>query len=199
MAVGRLLRHSAGPNLFIEATGLGALRALESSLMSNIGHQVASEPSRDSVVAQVTAAGVALPPGRIRIERYGDSPSLCEELLALIRSGRKRAGTSLLWGMEADGEDLPSVGDIEILLNFDDEPALVTRVVETQVMPYSKVTARHAAIEGEGDGSLAYWREGHWAFFSRECARIGRQPSEEMPVVCSVFELICKVPRRRVT
>ena len=46
------------------------------------------------------------------------------------------------------------------------------------------------AIEGEGDGSLAYWCEGHWAFFTRECQRIGRVPVETMPMVCTVFELL---------
>ena len=49
---------------------------------------------------------------------------------------------------------------------------------------------RGSAIEGEGDGWLEYWRTAHWAFFSRECERLGREPSERMPVVCSVFELI---------
>lgn len=57
-------------------------------------------------------------------------------------------------------------------------------------MPYNEVTAEYAAIEGEGDGSLEYWRSAHWAFFSRECKRIGREPVETMPVVCSVFELL---------
>ena len=52
---------------------------------------------------------------------------------------------------------------------------------------------RARRIEGEGDGSLAYWRDAHWAFFSRECARIGRAPSEAMPVVCSVFEVLAIV------
>ena len=160
---------------------------------------MASEPSVDVVLAQLKAAQVTIPPGRVRIDRYGDSEALCEELLALIRSGRKRAGTSLLWGVVADGEELPRVGDIEVVLNFRDEPVLITRVVETEVVPYSSVTARYATIEGEGDGSLSYWRQGHWAFFSRECARIGRQPSENMPVVCSVFELLCEVPGRRIT
>lgn len=51
----------------------------------------------------------------------------------------------------------------------------------------------YAAREGEGDGSLAYWRESHWAFFSRECARIGREPAPDMPVVCAEFELLAVV------
>lgn len=82
------------------------------------------------------------------------------------------------------------VGDIEVVIDHRQQPVLITRIVSVEQMPYSEVSAEYAAIEGEGDGSLAYWREGHWAFFSRECERIGREPSESMPVVCSVFELL---------
>ena len=114
--------------------------------------------------------------------------------MALIRQGRKRAGTSLLWAMEAEGEPPPRAGDIEIVLDHRNRPALITRVVNVEVVQFSEVTPEYAAIEGEGDGSLEYWRDGHWAFFGRECARIGREPSESMPVVCSVFEVLRVLP-----
>lgn len=103
--------------------------------------------------------------------------------------------TSLLWGVEVDGEELPRPGDLEIVTDFEGAPVLVTRTVTVEVLPFAEVSAAYAAIEGEGDGSLARWRAGHWAFFTRECARIGRQPSEDMPVVCSTFELLAEVPR----
>ena len=138
---------------------------------------MASWPTVDSVLAQLATAGVKVPAGRVRLDAYGDSEALSEELLALIRSGKKRAGTSLLWGMEADGQELPATGDIEIVLNFRNEPALVTRIVHTEVVPFSQVTEEYAEIEGEGDGSLEYWRRAHWSFFSRDCARtVGSHP-----------------------
>jgi len=147
-----------------------------------------------AVLSQLEALGVVLPPGPVRLEGYGDSPALSEELLALIRQGRKRAGTSLLWAMEADGEQLPRVGDIEIVLDHQNRPALITRIASVEVVQYSEVTPEYASIEGEGDGSLEYWRRGHWAFFGRECARIAREPSKSMPVVCSVFEVLRVLP-----
>jgi uncharacterized protein YhfF len=61
-------------------------------------------------------------------------------------------------------------------------------------VPFSGVSAAFAAREGEGDGSLEYWRTAHWAFFSRECRRIGREPIESMPVVCCSFEVLTEVP-----
>ncbi|MEO6060890.1 MAG: ASCH domain-containing protein [Thermoflexales bacterium] len=136
-----------------------------------------------------------LTPGySVRVDAYGDSPELSEALLALIRNGQKRAGTGLLWAMEADGDVFPAVGDVEIVVDHLNAPALITRVTRVAVVPYLEVTPEYAAIEGEGDGSLAYWRDAHWAFFSRECVRIGRAPSEAMPVVCSVFEVLSVVP-----
>ena len=62
------------------------------------------------------------------------------------------------------------------------------------IVPYNEVTAEYAAIEGEGDGSLEYWRRAHWNFFSRECKRIGREPTESMSVICSVFEVLHVLP-----
>jgi uncharacterized protein YhfF len=147
-----------------------------------------------AVLNQLASHGVALPPGRVRVDGYGDSPALSRELLALIISGRKRAGTGLLWAIEHDGEDLPRVGDIEVVIDHAGRPALVTRLTEVDVRAFHLVDARYAAIEGEGDGSLDFWRRAHEAFFARECARIGRTPAPDMPVVCSVFELLAVLP-----
>lgn len=151
-------------------------------------------PSVSSVLEKLTALNISLPPGDVRVDGYGDSAALSESLLSLIRDGRKRAGTGLLWAIEADGQAIPNVGDIEIVLDYFNEPVLVTRITQVNILPYCEVSAEYAAIEGEGDGSLAYWRKAHWAFFSRECQRIGRQPSDSMPVVCSVFEVLNVLP-----
>ena len=147
-------------------------------------------PSVDDLIAKLVARGVTLPSGPVRVDAYGDSPQLSAALLELIREGSKRAGTSLLWAHESERAPIPKVGEIEIVVDHRHEPALLTRVTRVEVVPYGEVTAEYAAIEGEGDGSLEYWRKAHWAFFSRECERLGREPSERMPVVCSVFELI---------
>lgn len=152
-------------------------------------------PTVEALLAKLAALGVAVPSGRVRADGYGDSPALSEALLELIALGRKRAGTSLLWACETDGQSIPSRGDIEIVVDHLNEPALVTRVIDVSVMAYNEVTAEYAAVEGEGDGSLDYWRKAHWAFFSRECGRIGREPTQTMPVVCSVFELLHVLPR----
>ena len=147
-------------------------------------------PPLSAVLSKLATLGVELPAGPVRLDAYGDSAALSIELLALIREGRKRACTGLLWAYEAEYEPLPIVGNIQIVLDHRNEPSIITRVTQVSVIPYAEVTAEYAAIEGEGDGSLAYWREAHWAFFTRECERLGREPAKSMLVVCSVFAVL---------
>jgi uncharacterized protein YhfF len=151
-------------------------------------------PSVDSLIQQLAGHGIALPPGPVRVDGYGDCAELSTELLDLIKSGRKRAGTGLLWAYEHDHEPIATTGDIEIVVDHHNQPALITRIVSSEVVAFHEVGAEYAAIEGEGDGSLEYWRKGHWNFFSRECRRIGREPIETMPVVCNVFEVLHVIP-----
>jgi uncharacterized protein YhfF len=154
-------------------------------------------PKVEDLVPILRSLGIEIPPGIVRVGAFGDSAELSGELLALIRSGRKRGGASLLWAHEADAEAVPEAGDLEIVVDNLDAPCFLTRITEVEVVPFNRVSPRFAACEGEGDGSLAYWREAHWAFFSRECRRIGRVPSETMPVVCCSFEVLDVVPPSR--
>lgn len=151
-------------------------------------------PSLDSLIARLGELGIVLPPGPVHADGFGDSPELSKELLDLIRAGRKRAGTGLLWAYQHDGEHIARAGDIEIVLDHRNAPALVTRIVCSETLPFNEVTAEYAAIEGEGDGSLEHWRRAHWNFFSRECKRVGKAPTQTMLVICSVFELLHVLP-----
>ena len=151
-------------------------------------------PSVEALISELAARGIALPHGPVRVDGYGDSVELSTELLDLIKSGRKRAGTGLLWAYEHDREPIAKSGDIEIVVDHLNQPALITRVVSSEMVAFNKVSAEYAASEGEGDGSLDYWRKGHWNFFSRECRRIGREPTETMPVICNVFEVLHVLP-----
>ena len=151
---------------------------------------MAKAATLSSVDEQLTARGIHLPAGRVFLDRFGDSPELSQSLIALIRGGGKRAGASLLWGHEHDGEPVPSAGDVGIVLDHREQPVLVTRVTRVDVRAFELVTPEFAALEGEGDLSLAWWREAHWKFFSRECTVIGRVPDVSMPVVCAAFEVL---------
>jgi uncharacterized protein YhfF len=156
----------------------------------------ANPPDIADVIAQLRSLGISLPDGNVRVDYYGDSPDLSRSLLAMIRNGQKRAGTGLVWLHEHENVPIASVGDIEIVLTHASRPSVVTRITSVEIIPYSQVTPEYAAIEGEGDGSLEYWRKVHWDYFSRACERIGRTPHKDMPVVCSVFEVLHILPEK---
>ena len=121
---------------------------------------------------------------------FGDSPAMADELGALVRQGVKTATCSLLWEYEADGEVIPQVGEQNIILDGAGQPLCVIETTEIEIKPYNEVDAQFAYDEGEGDRSLAYWRDAHWHFFSRSCERIKRPISETMPLVCERFRVI---------
>lgn len=63
----------------------------------------------------------------------------------------------------------------------------VIRTERVAVVPYRDVTADHARREGEGDCSLAFWRQVHQAFFTEELTRAGMAFRQDLPVVCEEF------------
>lgn len=126
---------------------------------------------------------------------FGDSDELAAELAQLVLSGAKRATAGSLWTFETTGKRLPVPGDLSVVTTWAGEPVCVIETRSTEIVPFQSVTAEFAATEGEGDGSLAFWRQAHRDYFTRECARLGRTFSEEMPVVCERFELVYRPAR----
>lgn len=121
---------------------------------------------------------------------FCDNDKDARELAQLVVLGVKRATASNAWVYEHEGEPLPKPGDTSVVTDFYGDPKCVIRTVRVDVVPFKSVTAEFAALEGEGDKSLAFWREAHSRVFARECADIGREFSEDMPVVCERFEVV---------
>ena len=125
-------------------------------------------------------------------EGWGDNPAMADELGALILQQIKTATCSALWGWEAEGNPIPQKGLITIALDGHGEPLCIIETVEVTIRKYNEVDAGFARAEGEGDLSLNYWREAHKNFFSRTLSKIGKEFSEEMPLVCERFRVIYK-------
>jgi len=107
-----------------------------------------------------------------------------------VLDGRKRATAGLLWAFEVERKPLPRPGDLSVVTRWSGQPLCVIETLAVDLVPFDDVTAEFAATEGEGDGSLAFWRQGHTEYFARECARIGRVPSGSMPIVCERFVVV---------
>lgn len=96
---------------------------------------------------------------------FGDSARLSGELLALVRSGVKRA-TCTTWAEIAAGEAVPQIGRCDIATTFDGRPALVNRTVELRLVRFCDMTEKMALAEGE-DETLESWRDGHERYYRR--------------------------------
>lgn len=121
---------------------------------------------------------------------FGDSPKMADELGHLVKSGTKTATCSMLWEYEQGNEVMSKEGDIHIILDGNGSPLCIIRIIEVTVKPYNEVDAQFAYEEGEGDRSLAYWREVHWTFFSRNCSSADTEVREDMPLVCERFRVL---------
>lgn len=124
---------------------------------------------------------------------FADMQPVADQLAELVLRGTKRATAALLWAHEAEGSHPPAVGTYSIVTDFAGTPLAVIESVEVSILPFEEVSEAFAFREGEGDRSLAYWRDVHWRYFARECAAIGREPDPRMPVVCESF-VVCWPP-----
>lgn len=119
---------------------------------------------------------------------FGDSPELADELLGLVLTGRKTATAGAVDDYEAAGEALPEVGDVSVVTDGAGNPRAVLRTTRVDVVPFGEVDAEHAALEGEGDGSLESWRRDHEAVWRR---RLGvEQIDPSMRMVLERFEVV---------
>lgn len=119
-----------------------------------------------------------------------DTPELATELGLLVRDGPKRATTGRLDSLGADGEPLPEVGGYSVILDGAGEPICIIRTTRVDTLPFGEVDEEFAWVEGEGDRSLAYWREAHIRFFAGE----GTPVSDDDLVVLERFDLVWPVP-----
>ena len=152
------------------------------------------QPIIDSVRAKLAARGTPLPDGLVSVDHFGDSAELSSALLALIAIGKKRGGASLHAAYAIEELPVPQVGEIRIVLDYHDQPVLVSRNVAVDIVPFHAVGADFAACEGEGEGeaagSLAYWRQAHRDYFTRNCLQFGLVFNEDMLIVCERFEVL---------
>jgi uncharacterized protein YhfF len=115
---------------------------------------------------------------------FGDSRALCDELLALVRAGKKTATCGAARDFGAEGEPLPVGGRRDIALDWDGNPALVIETVEVTRRRFNEVDAAFALAEGEND-DLEGWRRDHRAYFERNGGW-----SADMELICERFRLV---------
>ena len=116
----------------------------------------------------------------LRSFAFGDGPALADQLLELVMKGVKTATCST--------EDEPNIskpGERWIVLDGRGMPRCVIETTEVSFRRFGDVDATFAHDEGEGDRSLAYWRDAHRGYFGR----LGKF-REDMMLMCERFRLV---------
>jgi uncharacterized protein YhfF len=120
---------------------------------------------------------------------FGATAEHADELLQLVLEGTKTATATALWDFEAEGEELPRADTLSIILDGSGHPRALIESTDIRVVPFDEVDEEHAWLEGEGDRSLAHWRDVHERFFT-EHAGHDRGFARDMPVVLERFKVV---------
>ncbi len=116
--------------------------------------------------------------------QMGDSPELASELANLIKKGIKTASCGSFASYQQE-ESAPRIGSYNIILDGQNVPVCVIRLVSLQLVRFCDINEEFAHKEGEGDLSLEYWKKEHQRFFIRE-----GHFSEDMELIAEEFEVV---------
>ncbi len=118
--------------------------------------------------------------------------SASDELAHLVAIGTKTATSSAYPLYELKNEAFPLADVYSVILDAKDNAVCVIKTTKVTVVPFDEVTEEHAYKEGEGDRSLAHWREVHEKFFTKALNKVGLVFTTDMNVVCEEFSVVCK-------
>lgn len=97
---------------------------------------------------------------------YAFPGELRGKLVSAILRGEKTATASLLEEYQRAGEPLPKIGDMEVVIDSDENPVCLTRVTGVHCEPFGNVSDEHAVAEGEGFNDAEAWKSGHKEFWT---------------------------------
>uniref|UniRef100_UPI003F691FC2 ASCH domain-containing protein n=1 Tax=Streptococcus pluranimalium TaxID=82348 RepID=UPI003F691FC2 len=118
---------------------------------------------------------------------FGAKPDL---LAQLVLDGTKTATASAFDLYELEGEPLPKVGSYDIVQDSQDDAVCIIEITKVSVVPFKDVSADHAFKEGEGDRSLAYWRQVHEELFTEWLAESHLVFNEDSKIVLEEFRVV---------
>lgn len=113
------------------------------------------------------------------------------DLLAqLVLEGTKTATASAYDLYAVDNDPLPEVGSYDVVLDSQDQAVCIIQIKKVSVVPFNQVSAEHAFKEGEGDRTLAYWRDVHENFFKPYYNEYGLTFNGDSQIVFEEFEVV---------
>lgn len=121
---------------------------------------------------------------------FCDNQADADTCADLVRSGKKRATASSLAELALASDPYPKAGDLNVVTDWLGAPQAVIRTVSVEVRRLGDVDEDFAQAEGEGDGSLAWWRQAHEAYYGRVLAGSGRRVNDDLEIACERFEVV---------
>ena len=113
-----------------------------------------------------------------------------DTLADLVLRGEKTATASAYDLYELEDEPLPREGTFDVILDSKDQAICIIEITKVSVEPFNRVSADHAYKEGEGDKSLAYWRQVHEDFFKDWLGEAGLDFTPDSKVVLEEFRKV---------
>jgi uncharacterized protein YhfF len=121
---------------------------------------------------------------------FCDNQKDADVCAALVAEGRNCATAPALAELRLTGDPLPKAGDLAIVTNWAGEAKALIRTCSAEIRRFGEVDAVFARAEGEGDGSLSWWRTAHRDYYTRVLAGSGHTVDDNLAVVCERFELL---------
>ncbi len=89
-----------------------------------------------------------------------------------------------------DNDPLPEVGSYDVVLDSKDQAVCIIQIKKVSVVAFEEVSEEHAFKEGEGDKTLAYWRQVHEDFFKPYYNEYGLTFNGDSQIVLEEFEVV---------
>ena len=113
-----------------------------------------------------------------------------DTLAGLVLKGEKTATASAYDLYAVEDESLPQEGTFDVILDSQNQAVCIVEITKVFVQPFHQVSADHAFKEGEGDKSLAYWRQVHEDCFAEWLREAGLIFTPESKVVLEEFHKV---------
>ena len=115
---------------------------------------------------------------------FGDDEQTANQLFDLVLSGEKTATSHSLL------KDTKLSEGFSVLTNWDKTKRIIVLTTNVYTRAFNEISIEHAKKEGEGDKSLATWKEIHKDFFSKELQKHELKFNENIKIACEEFKIV---------
>ncbi len=125
-----------------------------------------------------------------RVRRASGDPKFAPIIMDLILTEKKCGLFGLKHLQDRQPEQVPVMGGVMVLVDFDGTPRGAVQTVKITPVPYKDINDEHLAVEGPGARQIDVWQKIHWPYWTQMLEPFGLEPSEDMIVVVEQFKLI---------